>query len=188
MLVTRRPARALWIAALLCGAGALQAAEPAKSVAVQLSDAAGLRAMLNRERAAGRVVILNLWGTWCAPCLREIPELVRLQRELASNKVTLLGVAMDEPGDMVSLVEPFHRKYFPDFPTLLRSTPDMDSMVSVVDPAWNEVLPTTYLIGRDGKVAGKIQGARTYQQFRALVLEVATATATNASDWTRPVH
>ncbi len=183
-----RPARALLLAALLCSAGAAQAVEPAKSVAVQLADAAGLRAMLDRERAAGRVVILNLWGTWCAPCLREIPELVRLQRELASNRVTLLGVAMDEPGDLASLVEPFHRKYFADFVTLLRSTPDMDGMVSVVDPAWNEVLPTTYLIGRDGKVARKIQGARTYEQFRALVLEVAAATAPNAPDWTRPAH
>ena len=48
----------------------------------------------------------------------------------------------------------------------------MDSIVSVVDPAWNEILPTTYLIGRDGQVAKKIQGKRTLEQFRELIKEV----------------
>jgi hypothetical protein len=45
----------------------------------------------------------------------------------------------------------------------------MDAAVSVVDPAWNELLPTTYLIGRDGKVAKRIQGKRTLEQFRSEV-------------------
>jgi glutathione peroxidase-family protein len=45
----------------------------------------------------------------------------------------------------------------------------MDTLVSVVDPAWNEILPTSYLIGRDGKVLKKIQGKKTREEFRALV-------------------
>ena len=56
--------------------------------------------------------------------------------------------------------------------TALRATADMDSIVSVVDPAWNEILPTTYLIGRDGQVAKKIQGKRTLEQFRELIKEM----------------
>ena len=50
--------------------------------------------------------------------------------------------------------------------------PDMDTVVSVVDPAWNEILPTTYLIGRDGQVARRIQGRKSLEEFRALVLEL----------------
>ena len=75
-----------------------------------------------------------------------------MAQELAPRGVTLLGLSMDEPSALTEQVEPFRRKHFPQFHTALRATADLDSIVSVVDPAWNEILPTTYLIGRDGKV------------------------------------
>jgi thiol-disulfide isomerase/thioredoxin len=138
--------------------------------AAQLIDPAGLGKLLAARR--GSVVVLNLWATWCVPCLREIPDLVALEKEFAQRGVSLVGLGMDDPGALAEQVEPFRRKNFPAFRTWLRSEPDMDALVSVVDPAWNEILPTTYLIGRDGKVARKIQGKRTLEQFRELILEV----------------
>lgn len=128
-------------------------------------------AQFGSELAAlrGRVVIVNLWATWCVPCLREVPELVKLAAELEAEGVTLLGVAMDDPADRLTLVAPFHRKFFPAFRTWQRAESEMDTLVSVIDPGWNEVLPTTYLIGRDGKVAERIQGVRSYDEFRVAV-------------------
>jgi thiol-disulfide isomerase/thioredoxin len=139
---------------------------PAAAPAV-LANAAQLRARLDAER--GRVLILNLWGTWCVPCLREIPDLIEVERRLTARGVRLLGLGMDEPSQRATLVEPFRAKHFPGFETLLRNEPDMDTLVSVVDPAWNEILPTTYLIGRDGKVFKKIQGRRSIDEFIALL-------------------
>lgn len=121
----------------------------------------------------GRVVIVNLWATWCVPCLKEVPTLVKLGEEFADDGVTLVGLAMDDPADRLSLVAPFHRKYFPAFRSWQRAGSEMDTLVSVIDPAWNEVLPTTYLIGRDGKVAERIQGVRSYEEFRAAVVSLA---------------
>jgi thiol-disulfide isomerase/thioredoxin len=143
----------------------------ADAPAVQLIDAAGFKDALAQLR--GRVVIVNLWATWCVPCLKEVPELVRLAAELKDDGVTLIGVAMDDPADRLTLVAPFHRKYFPAFSTWQRAESDMDTLVSVMDPRWNEVLPTTYLIGRDGKVAERIQGVRSYGEFRAEVVSLA---------------
>lgn len=142
----------------------------APAPAAELIDAAGLRQRLAAQR--GKIVVLNLWATWCVPCLREIPDLVAVAQELAPRGVTLLGLSMDEPSALAEQVEPFRRKHFPQFHTALRATADMDSIVSVVDPAWNEILPTTYLIGRDGQVAKKIQGKRTLEQFRELIKEM----------------
>jgi thiol-disulfide isomerase/thioredoxin len=154
-------------------ASASSAANPASAAAApaaQLINPAGLGKVLAERR--GKVVVLNLWATWCVPCLREIPDLVALEKEFAARGVTLVGLGMDDPGALAEQVEPFRRKNFPAFRTWVRSEPDMDALVSVVDPAWNEILPTTYLIGRDGKVAKKIQGKRTLEQFRELILEV----------------
>ena len=146
------------------------AAEPP----LTLLRAAELEQRLAAER--GQVVILNLWGTWCVPCLREIPDLMEVERRLASRGVRLIGLGMDEASQRDSLVLPFHRKHFPSFRSYLRNEPDMDTLVSVVDPAWNEILPTTYLIGRDGKVFRKIQGRRSIDEFMAM-LEPALAPA-----------
>lgn len=169
----RRAFTALLLGGLVAasaGPAPVVAAAPAAAPPAQLIDPAGLRKLLDAQR--GKVVVLNLWATWCVPCLREIPDLVALEQELAPRGVTLLGLGMDEPSALAEQVEPFRRKNFPAFRTWLRSEPDMDALVSVVDPAWNEILPTTYLIGRDGKVAKKIQGKRTLEQFRELIKEV----------------
>ncbi len=137
--------------------------------AIGLLTASQLEQRLAAER--GNLVLLNLWATWCTPCLREIPDLVTLEREFGPRGLVVIGVAMDEPSELESRVRPFHAKHFPEFRSYLRGEPDMDALASAVDPAWNELLPTTYLIGRDGKVLGRIQGKRTLAQFRELVTE-----------------
>lgn len=152
------------LAAVLC-AGMPQSG--AAEAPLTLLRAPELQQRLEAER--GQVVILNLWGTWCVPCLREIPDLIEVERRLAARGVRLIGLGMDEASQRDALVLPFHRKHFPAFRSYLRNEPDMDTLVSVVDPAWNEILPTTYLIGRDGKVFKKIQGRRSIDEFIAML-------------------
>lgn len=153
------------------GTDARDVAVAANASTVELISAAEFRSELAALR--GKVVIVNLWATWCVPCLKEVPQLVKLADELANQGVTLLGVAMDDPSDRLALVEPFHRKFFPAFRTWQRAGSDMDTVVSVIDPAWNEILPTTYLLGRDGRVVERIQGVRSYEEFRAAVAPLA---------------
>ena len=135
------------------------------TAATELVTPQQLRTVLERER--GNLIVLNLWATWCTPCLKEIPDLVALGQEFADRGVVVIGLGMDEPDLLAGLVEPFRVKHFADFRSYLRDAPDMDSVVSVVDPAWNELLPTTYLIDRNGKVVKRIQGKRSREQFRA---------------------
>jgi len=118
--------------------------------------------------ARGKVVVLNLWATWCTPCLKEIPDLIQLEQELGARGVTLIAVGMDDPAELAR-VDAFRREHFPAFASYLRNEPEMDTLASVFDPAWNELLPTTYLIDRDGKVVRRIQGKRSLADFRAAV-------------------
>jgi thiol-disulfide isomerase/thioredoxin len=148
-------------AALLAfGAGAVQAETPVLPV-----TAPQFKALLDKER--GRVLVVNLWATWCAPCLREIPDLLRLETELGPQQVRLIGVAVDDPTPGARQVEEFRLKYFPKFRTYARSDGELDELASVIDPAWNEVVPTTYIIDRTGKVRARIQGKKSLEEFKA---------------------
>ncbi|MFQ5345301.1 MAG: TlpA family protein disulfide reductase [Mariprofundus sp.] len=55
----------------------------------------------SHDQFAGKVIILNVWATWCPPCRKEMPDLIRLSRLLPSNKFTVIGLAADDNVDDV---------------------------------------------------------------------------------------
>jgi len=162
-------------AAWLCLVATASAAEPLTPV-----DAAGLRAEL--DALNGRVVLVNFWATWCRSCLEEIPALMELDAEfrekgfslvaVSQKGFSLVAVSLDEPDSGDTLVRPFMDKWFPGFTSYLSVERDMDDMVSVVDPAWDEILPTSYLIARDGSVAESIQGKNSVEEFTVKILSL----------------
>lgn len=148
--------------AALCSVPVTSAEVPAKAVSAE-----EFRAILQKER--GQVLILNFWATWCVPCLREVPDLLALESEMKRQGVKLIGVAVDDPSPGAVQVDRFRQKYFPTFVTYARQGMEMDELASVVDPAWNEVVPTTYILNRQGKVVARIQGKKSREEFRAAI-------------------
>jgi len=154
---------ALCIALCMFFGGAASAASPVR--AISPSD---LEKIIADEK--GNLVVVNLWATWCAPCLVEIPDLIKLEKELADLKVKLIGISVDEPGPAAKLIESMKARYFPDFLTYARDKTEVDYLVSVIDPAWNEVVPTTYILDREGKLKKRIQGKKSLEEFKAEVI------------------
>ncbi|MEY3338803.1 MAG: hypothetical protein RL245_1795 [Pseudomonadota bacterium] len=155
---------------LLLGLSALGTAPSFADTPVKAVTATEFRSLLKQQ--AGKVVVVNLWATWCVPCLREVPDLLKLEAEFAARGVTLIGVAVDDPSPGAVQVEQFRKKYFPAFLTYARTGPEMDELASVIDPAWNEVVPTTYILDRTGKPVVRIQGKKSLDEFRAAVQKV----------------
>jgi len=116
---------------------------------------------------SGRVILVNFWATWCRPCLEEIPALMQLEANLKEQGFDLVAVSLDDPG--AGSIKPFLDKWFPEFRSFVSLESDMDKMVSVIDPYWNEVLPTSYVISRDGAVVKRIQGGSTADDFTAVI-------------------
>ena len=125
------------------------------------------RDALRRELSAseGRVAIVNLWATWCTPCLREIPDLLALGSELPASDFRLLAISMDDAYSEGWVTE-FKAKHFPTLVSFINAELDMDTLVSVIDPAWNETLPTSYIFNREGEVVKKVQGKKPIAFFR----------------------
>ncbi|MGZ9096873.1 MAG: TlpA family protein disulfide reductase [Micavibrio sp.] len=105
------------------------------------------------EDYKGKTVLLHFWATWCAPCVAELPKLQVLQQERAGAHFTILPIALDYnvPHTQVGA---FMKKHSIDnLPVLL---------VPKDDPAWDTLtgfaLPTSFLIGPDGRVLYKMVG------------------------------
>jgi cytochrome c biogenesis protein CcmG, thiol:disulfide interchange protein DsbE len=105
----------------------------------------------------GQVVLVNYWASWCVPCWKETPGLIRLSRELGPRGLTVVGIAMDEGGrDKVrGFVERFQVPYPVAFPEA------MSQMVYGM-----EGLPTTILVDRGGRVAKTYVGAVSERDFQ----------------------
>lgn len=96
----------------------------------------------------GRVVLINFWATWCAPCRTETPMLVDLGQEYKTRGLEIVGIALDEGGTEV--IKKFVADYEIDYPILL---PVPGSALSRIDP-----VPTTLLIDAEGRLAKKYVG------------------------------
>ncbi len=115
----------------------------------------------------GKSVMLHFWATWCAPCRQEMPLLHGLSKELEDDDVVLLCVNVDR-GNQAG-VKDFMGAINPDFNTLLDPEGDVRNAYSI------RALPTTYLIGRDGKLSGLIMGERDWSKAAPALLKAMQA-------------
>ena len=117
-----------------------------------LPDLAGRTVRLSGLR--GKVVVLNLWATWCPPCVEEMPSMERLYGALRDADFALLAVSQDEDGPRV--VEPFVRELKLSFPVLI----DPDHQVGDRYGVWG--YPETFVIDRTGHVVERVIGPRDW--------------------------
>ena len=101
-----------------------------------------------------KVIILNFWATWCAPCLEEMPAFEKLYRRYRSQGLTVLAVSLDK-GDF-SKVQDFVDSNNLTFPVLM----DSDGVAEKLYPSFT--IPFTYVIDKDGRVAARVDGAKNW--------------------------
>jgi peroxiredoxin len=116
----------------------------------------------------GDVVLLNVWATWCPPCVREMPSMQRLYDELGSDGLRIVAVSVDAPG-AIRDVHSFVNELGLGFDILLNPAGTIQDSYAVAG------LPTTFLIDREGRIRRKVIGgtdwssADNVQSVRALL-------------------
>ncbi|WFP60652.1 TlpA disulfide reductase family protein [Mesorhizobium sp. WSM4904] len=122
---------------------------PAALPEISFADAAGQPKTL--AGYAGKVVLLNVWATWCGPCRKEMPTLDRLQAKLGGPDFEVVALSMDRKGpDAV-------RKFFAET-DVTHLAPNIDTSAQAMFTLGAVGLPMTLLIDRQGKEIGRLIG------------------------------
>lgn len=118
--------------------------------------------MISLAGLRGKVVLLTFWATWCPPCREEMPAFEQLHHDFTEEGLTVLGINVRESK---AAVQAYARELSLTFPLVLDPKGEVDRLYGVIG------LPTTFLIGRDGRAVARAIGPRDWRtaEARALV-------------------
>jgi thiol-disulfide isomerase/thioredoxin len=122
-------------------------------------DGQGMERKLSDFR--GKVVLLNLWATWCAPCVREMPSLERLQAKLGGDRFMVLALSQDR-GGLAQVLPFFETQRLKGLDIYVDKT--MAAARAVKAPG----LPTTLLIDAEGREIGRLVGSTEWDAPEAI--------------------
>jgi peroxiredoxin len=107
----------------------------------------------------GKLLILNFWATWCAPCVQEVPSLDQLERQLGPKGLVVLGVSVDKD-------EKAYREFLTRFRVSYLTARDP---AQVINTKYGTIqYPESYLIDRNGKVVEKVVGEANWSSDQML--------------------
>ncbi|MBS4095860.1 MAG: TlpA family protein disulfide reductase [Sulfuricella sp.] len=111
----------------------------------------------------GKPLILNFWATWCAPCRKEIPDLIEVQKQFSGRGLTLIGLAVEEPDKVADFV----KEQGINYPVAI----GRDKGIWLLQTLGNKAagLPYTVLIDRAGNIVFTKRGAITRERLEELV-------------------
>ena len=112
----------------------------------------------------GKVIVLNIWATWCPPCRKEIPDFIAIQDEMRDDGVLFLGVSMDESGWEV--VRPFAEEYQINYPLVV----DDGSVYRQYGPFPG--IPTSFIINKGGQVEHIVPGMINQATLQPILKEI----------------
>lgn len=121
-------------------------------------------ASLSLSDLTGKVVVINVWGSWCAPCRAETPDLVRLANETADRAVRFVGINTRDNRDAAKA---FVRNFNVPYPSVRDNNGEV--LLAFRDTIPTTVVPTTVVIDRQGQVAARVIGPVSYNTLKGLL-------------------
>jgi len=116
------------------------------------------------ETTKGKVVFLNFWGTWCPPCRKEIPDIIKLQDKYKSNDLMVIGIALERSADKaIANVSSFGSKQGMNYMNVIGT--------EAIGEAYGGIsaVPTTFIIDKKGVVVEKVVGSMGLEDFEKIV-------------------
>lgn len=139
-----------------------------EAVALDLIDEAGVKKLA--ANGSKKLLVVNVWATWCGPCVAELPELVTMNRMYRRRNFEMITISMDDPKKSDQALKTLKELHVSS-KNLLFSGADRDKLADALDPQWPGPLPYTLLIAPGGQVVYRKNGALDAQELKKVIAD-----------------
>jgi thiol-disulfide isomerase/thioredoxin len=143
---------------------AASAPDPAPLLALALPDIAGRNQPLDQWK--GKVLVVNFWATWCAPCREEMPQFVKAQQEFGARGLQFVGIAIDQPDK----VQQFAAEINLNYPALIAGYGGIELSRTLGNRLG--ALPFTVVVDRSGHIVHTHLGPLKQAQLDAFIAQL----------------
>jgi peroxiredoxin len=138
-------------------------------VDVTALDEAALTKLVKNDTE--NLLLVNVWATWCGPCVKELPEFVTINRMYRGRKFKLVTISMDEPGEDAAVLKELDRNHV-SATNFHSAIADRDRFANLLDREWEGPVPYTLLIAPGGKVVYRKSGEIDPLAVRRAIVDV----------------
>ena len=153
---------------------------------IEKIDAAGVAAL--RKNGTNKLRLINVWATWCFPCVEEFPDLTSIARKFSRREFELITISLDQPSQKVK-AEAFLRKHRAVMSAKLKETvlaegrttnnylysgASVDALAEALDPDWPGPIPYSILVDQDGNALYRKLGIIDPDKVRGIILDTLT--------------
>jgi thiol-disulfide isomerase/thioredoxin len=135
-------------------------------VTISAIDTSGIKDLL--KNTSDKLRLINIWATWCGPCVAEFPDLITLSRIYLERDFELVSISADEPENKEKALK-FLKKNQASNANYIFEGGDKYKLIEAVDPGWRGALPYTILVEPGGKIVYSKQGAIDAEELRKLI-------------------
>ena len=140
-----------------------------ESKPVQISPASTDDLKALRKNPTGKLLLVNFWATWCAPCVQEMPEIQTMYRMYGHRAFDAVTVSINYPDEQKGALASLTKLHATTRNLILGST-DLYALLAAFDPDWNAAVPYSMLIRPNGEVVYKLQGAIDPLEMRRMII------------------
>ena len=134
---------------------------------VALLDSVKLNNLISENK--GNVLVVNVWATWCVPCVEEMPALIKLTDSYESENVKIIGISIDYPEEIQSKILPFIKKNKINFPIYVNDFKNDEALINYLNKEWSGAIPATFIYDKNSVQKEFLFGKHTFDDFKSAV-------------------
>jgi thiol-disulfide isomerase/thioredoxin len=138
-----------------------------RKIEISAIDETGVAEIINNRQ--GKVLFINVWATWCAPCIEEFPDIVKIAEEYRESDVEVITLNVDMNSQIDSHVIPFLKKNNADLPVYNINDKSAEKVINLLNNKWSGAIPATFIYDKDGNQKIFILGKENYSVFKSAV-------------------
>lgn len=117
-----------------------------------------------------KVLLINIWATWCVPCREEFPGLIELSDQYEDG-LEVVGISIDYPDELESKIYPFLNKFQLNFTNYISGEKNAEKFINFLNTDWNGALPASFIYDTDGEQVEFFIGKKSFKEFEKVVLQ-----------------